>query len=52
MSDDLTDAQAAAIPEGYSQLNWRRLFEHSLEGFTEEGLARRQSAVLTAVGLS
>lgn len=36
MSDDLTDAQTAAIPEGFSQLNWSRgfgrqigpLFEH------------------------
>jgi hypothetical protein len=35
-----------------AQLNWRRLFEHSLEGFTQEALARRQSAVLDAVGLS
>jgi len=26
MSDDLTDAQAAAIPEGYSPLNWSRGF--------------------------
>jgi predicted unusual protein kinase regulating ubiquinone biosynthesis (AarF/ABC1/UbiB family) len=33
-------------------LNWRRLFEESLEGFSREALARRQSAVLTAVGLS
>jgi len=35
-----------------AELNWRQLFEHSLEGFTEEALARRQSAVLTTVGLS
>lgn len=26
MSDDLTDAQAAAIPKGYSQLDWARGF--------------------------
>ena len=26
MSDDLTDAQTAAIPEGFSQLNWSRGF--------------------------
>jgi hypothetical protein len=35
-----------------AELNWRRLFEESLEGFSQEALARRQSAVLTAVGLS
>ena len=26
MSDDLTDAQSAAIPDGYTQLNWTRGF--------------------------
>ena len=26
MSDDLTDAQTAAIPDGYEQLNWSRGF--------------------------
>lgn len=31
--------------------NWRRLFEASLEGFTEEGLAERQAAALSAAGL-
>lgn len=35
-----------------AELNWRRPFEESLEGFSQEALARRQSAVLTAVGLS
>jgi len=35
-----------------AELNWRQLFEESLEGFSQEALARRQSAVLTAVGLS
>jgi predicted unusual protein kinase regulating ubiquinone biosynthesis (AarF/ABC1/UbiB family) len=35
-----------------AELNWRRMFEESLEGFSQEALARRQSAVLTAVGLS
>ena len=35
-----------------AELNWRRLFEESLEGFSQEALARRQSGVLTAVGLS
>jgi predicted unusual protein kinase regulating ubiquinone biosynthesis (AarF/ABC1/UbiB family) len=32
-------------------LNWRALFEASLEGFSEEGLAQRQTAALSAVGL-
>jgi predicted unusual protein kinase regulating ubiquinone biosynthesis (AarF/ABC1/UbiB family) len=31
--------------------NWRALFEASLEGFSEEGLATRQAAVLAAAGL-
>ena len=31
--------------------NWRRLFEASLEGFSEESLAARQAAALKAVGL-
>ncbi len=31
--------------------NWRRLFETSLEGFSEEALAARQAAALAAVGL-
>ncbi|HEX6866808.1 MAG TPA: AarF/UbiB family protein [Caulobacteraceae bacterium] len=34
-----------------AELNWRRLFEESLEGFSEEALAKRQAAVLGAVGL-
>ena len=32
--------------------NWRRLFEASLEGFSEEDLARRQAAALRAAGLT
>lgn len=48
MSDDLTDAQTAAIPEGFSQLNWSRgfgrqigpLFEHR-QGPGEARLAFR-----------
>lgn len=48
MSDDLTDAQTAAIPEGFSQLNWSRgfgrqigpLFEHR-EGPGQARLAFR-----------
>jgi hypothetical protein len=32
-------------------LNWRALFEASLEGFSEDGLAQRQAAALSAVGL-
>jgi predicted unusual protein kinase regulating ubiquinone biosynthesis (AarF/ABC1/UbiB family) len=31
--------------------NWRRLFEASLEGFSEDGLAERQAAALARVGL-
>ena len=31
--------------------NWRAMFEASLEGFSEEALAERQTAALTAVGL-
>ncbi len=31
--------------------NWRRMFEASLEGFSEEALAARQAAALKAVGL-
>ena len=31
--------------------NWRRLFEASLEGFSEEALAARQAAALKVVGL-
>lgn len=48
MSDDLTDAQTAAIPDGFSQLNWSRgfgrqigpLFEHR-EGPGQAQLAFR-----------
>jgi predicted unusual protein kinase regulating ubiquinone biosynthesis (AarF/ABC1/UbiB family) len=35
-----------------AELNWRRLFEASLEGFSEAALARRQAAALAAVGLA
>ena len=35
-----------------AELNWRDLFEASLEGFSEAGLAERQQAALTAVGLA
>ncbi len=31
--------------------NWRRLFEASFEGFSEQALAERQAAALAAVGL-
>ena len=34
-----------------AELNWRRLFETSLEGFSEDALAERQAAALAAVGL-
>ncbi|MBV9994610.1 MAG: AarF/ABC1/UbiB kinase family protein [Caulobacteraceae bacterium] len=33
-------------------LNWRRLFEASLEGFSEAALAERQKAALAAAGLA
>ena len=34
-----------------AEQNWRRLFETSLEGFSEEALATRQAVALRAVGL-
>ncbi|MEP6966912.1 MAG: AarF/UbiB family protein [Pseudomonadota bacterium] len=34
-----------------AELNWRRLFEASLEGFSEEALATRQAVALPAAGL-
>jgi predicted unusual protein kinase regulating ubiquinone biosynthesis (AarF/ABC1/UbiB family) len=34
-----------------AEQNWRRLFEASLEGFSEEALAARQAAALSAAGL-
>jgi predicted unusual protein kinase regulating ubiquinone biosynthesis (AarF/ABC1/UbiB family) len=35
-----------------AEMNWRRLFEASVEGFSEAGLAKRQAAALTSVGLA
>jgi predicted unusual protein kinase regulating ubiquinone biosynthesis (AarF/ABC1/UbiB family) len=35
-----------------AEMNWRRVFEQTLEGFTEAALAERQAAALAAVGLS
>jgi predicted unusual protein kinase regulating ubiquinone biosynthesis (AarF/ABC1/UbiB family) len=35
-----------------AELNWRQLFEESLEGFSEAALAKRQAGVLGAVGLA
>jgi predicted unusual protein kinase regulating ubiquinone biosynthesis (AarF/ABC1/UbiB family) len=35
-----------------AEQNWRRLFEASLEGFSEEELSRRQAAALRAAGLA
>ncbi|WP_419254096.1 ABC1 kinase family protein [Caulobacter sp. ErkDOM-YI] len=32
--------------------NWKALFEASLEGFSEEGLAKRQAALLAAAGVA
>jgi predicted unusual protein kinase regulating ubiquinone biosynthesis (AarF/ABC1/UbiB family) len=34
-----------------AEMNWRAMFEASLEGFDEEALAKRQAAVLKAAGL-
>jgi predicted unusual protein kinase regulating ubiquinone biosynthesis (AarF/ABC1/UbiB family) len=42
---------AAFLRLGAEQ-NWRKLFEESLEGFSVEGLARRQAGALKAVGLA
>src|ERR1700722_463037 len=35
-----------------AEMNWRQVFEATLEGFTEGALAERQAAALGAVGLS
>jgi predicted unusual protein kinase regulating ubiquinone biosynthesis (AarF/ABC1/UbiB family) len=35
-----------------AELNWRSLFEASLEGFSEEAVAARQAAALTRAGLT
>ena len=35
-----------------AEMNWRRAFEDTLEGFTEAALADRQAAALAAVGLA
>ena len=35
-----------------AEMNWRKLFEATLEDFSEAGLAERQAAALGAVGLS
>jgi predicted unusual protein kinase regulating ubiquinone biosynthesis (AarF/ABC1/UbiB family) len=35
-----------------AEMNWRRAFEATLEGFTEAALAERQAAALAAVGLA
>lgn len=35
-----------------AELNWRAMFEASLEGFDEAGLANRQQVALSAVGLA
>jgi hypothetical protein len=34
-----------------AEMNWRRVFEETLAGFTEPALAERQAAALGAVGL-
>ena len=35
-----------------AELNWRTLFEASLEGFSEEGVASRQASALAGAGLA
>jgi hypothetical protein len=35
-----------------AEMNWRRAFEETLEGFSETALAERQAAALAAVGLA
>jgi predicted unusual protein kinase regulating ubiquinone biosynthesis (AarF/ABC1/UbiB family) len=35
-----------------AEMNWRQVFEATLEGFTEGALAQRQAAALRAVGLA
>ena len=35
-----------------AELNWRRLFEASLEGFSEAEVTRRQAQALAEAGLS
>lgn len=35
-----------------ASMNWRRIFEATLEGFSEPSLAERQTAALAAVGLA
>jgi predicted unusual protein kinase regulating ubiquinone biosynthesis (AarF/ABC1/UbiB family) len=35
-----------------AEMNWRQLFEESLEGFSVESLSRRQAGTLAAVGLA
>lgn len=41
----------AAFLHLHAELNWNALFEASLEGFSEDGLAARQAEALAAVGL-
>jgi uncharacterized protein (TIGR00369 family) len=45
MSDDLTDAQAAAIPEGYGQLNWSRGFGRLIGPLYEQRQAPGQATL-------
>jgi len=35
-----------------AEMNWRQVFEATLEGFTETALAERQAAALATVGLA
>lgn len=42
----------AAFLHLHAEHNWHALFNASLEGFSEEALAARQTAALAAVGLA
>ncbi|WP_425994770.1 PaaI family thioesterase [Caulobacter sp. DWR1-3-2b1] len=45
MSDDLTDAQTAAIPDGYSQLNWSRGFGRQIGPLFEQNSGPGQACL-------
>jgi len=45
MSDDLTDAQTAAIPDGYSQLNWSRGFGRQIGPLFEQSAGPGQACL-------
>ena len=45
MSDDLTDAQTAAIPDGYTQLNWSRGFGRQIGPLFEQRSAAGEACL-------